>query len=374
MTVGLSGCRLVYVAPRSDVGAIGDYADSFAAAVRPHFAEVAEYRHGNPGDDGVGDLRRHRAAVRDLVRAGPPGRVLVHAELSGGSVVPFWSIAGLQEVPVTATVHDPPQLIWWPARTRFMARHKLINHGVHFPLRRVSRIVQRAVAGDRTLFVLTETGRRSVEHEYPKARAVGVPHLVFDKPAIRPAPERRRAVGFFGMVYRGKGFDQVVAMRRHLPDDILIRVAGRGTESLPRIDGIDIVGGVDGEAEDAFFESVRALVVPYGRRTFYGHAFPASGVIARATAYRTPVICSDHGALRELGSDTGAVVVGSGDGEPGRLAAALASAVSALLDDDDRLAELGRHVEKTRQARLGPRVAEVFRSTWSDLMDGSAAR
>jgi glycosyltransferase involved in cell wall biosynthesis len=373
MTADLTNCRLVYVAPRSGVGAIGDYAQGFAAAIRPLFGEVVEHRHGSPGDDSVADLRRHRAAVRDLVRGGPVGRVLVHTELSGGSVVPFWSTAGIDDVPVTATVHDPPQLIWWPARTRFMATHKLINHGVHFPLQTVSRAVQRAAATIRTLFALTETGCRSIEEEYPRARAVHVPHLVFDRPTIRPAPERPRAVGFFGMIYRGKGFEEVVEMRRHLPGDIAIRVAGRGTENLPRTEGIDIVGAVDGEEEDAFFASVRALVVPYGRRTFYGggKAFPSSAVIAHATAYRTPVICSDHGALRELGSESGALVVRSQAGDTDT-PVAFAAAITSLLRDDDLLDELSRHTEETRRARLGPRVAEAFASTWSDVMDGFA--
>lgn len=365
----LSDSRLIYLGARSGIGGVGDYAEQFVDAVRPLFGEVVEYRHGGPGDDSVADLRGHRDAVRRLVEGSPRGATVVHAELSGGAVAPFWAVAGIDDLPVTATVHDPPQLIWWPARTKYMAGHKLVNHGVHYPLRSVSRRVQRRIAGDKVLFALTDSGVRSLEVEYPRARAVRVPHLTPVRAAVTPVTERPKAIGFFGLVYRGKGFEQIAAIRRMLPDDITIRVAGRGTEALPAAPGIDIVGGVDGPEEDAFFQSVRAIVVPYGRRTFYGAAYPSSAVIAHAIGYGTPVICSDHGSLGDLDERTGAVVLRGLD-DHGDTARSFADTITAVVNDDARLSELDTFVTAERAARAPQRVAEIVGAEWSKILAG----
>lgn len=352
----LNDYRLVYVAPRSGVGGVGDYADDFAAAVRPHFGEVVEYRHDGPGSDSVRDILAHRKAIQKLVDF-DPGRVIVHCELSGGSVVPFWATRNLDGDPlVTATVHDPPGLVWWPARTKFLAGQKILNHGVHYPLRSLWRRLERAVAGDRTFFALTRAGADSLAQAYPRATAKASTLFVPERPDITPAEERPLAVGLFGLVYRGKGFEQIQNLRDRLPADIAIRVAGRGTEQLPPVDGVEIVGEVNGADEDAFFASIRALVVPYGRRTVYGDAFPASSVVTRAIAYQTPIVCMKYGALAE--SDGGAVVVDGGIDD-------VADAAAELVTDDVALGKLRREVEALRQANTPDLVVDDFLSVWS---------
>jgi hypothetical protein len=354
------------------LGGVGDYAEDFVAAVRPHFADVVEYRHGAPGDDSVADLRRHRAAIRKLVADAPGGRVLVHCELSGGAVVPFWSTANLPDtVPVTATIHDPPHPIWWPARTRFMAEHWLVNHAVHFPSRRLSHRVQRRWLRATTLFVLTASGARSIVAAYPRTHVVQVPHLVADRTLIRPPQERPLAVGLFGLVYRGKGFEQIGRLRELLPKEVGIRVAGRGTEELPRAEGIDIVGAIEGQAEDAFFDSVRAIAMPYGKRSTYGMGYPSSAVMAHAVAYGTPVICTDHGALGDSGEDQGVLVLRGLPDDPDEVAAAFGTAAQALVGDDIRLTAMGEQVGVQRTARSGPEVARLFSETWSELLERS---
>ncbi len=368
MPVDLREYRLVYIGPAERQTAVGDYAENFVNAVQPLFGEVVQCRTLGPGSESVRDIVRHRRAVADLVAGGPPGRVLVHAELAAGAVSAFWSIAGLRGVPVTATIHDPPQGIWWPGRTRFVARHKLVMHGFHYPLRPVSRMVEGVVNGGRTMFALTRTGAESVKAVYPRADVAYVPHLVPDRPAVRPVTERPKAVGFFGHVYRGKGFEQIAPIRRALPDDILIRVAGRGTEALPGGPGIEIVGAVDGPAEDAFFESVRAVVIPYGKRHFYAETYPASGSVAHAFAYRTPVVCTDYGSLAELDEHGTAVVVRTGGADADRVTASLAGAIVELVGDSRRLAELGRNVDIYRAACSGPRTAEGFAQVWTDML------
>jgi glycosyltransferase involved in cell wall biosynthesis len=367
--VDLKDYRLVFIAPARGKTAVGDYSEDFISPVRPLFGEVAEVRCGTPGEDGVADVRRARKAVRASIATAPQGRVIVHAELAAGGFVPFWSIAGLRGVPVTATIHDPPQGIWWPAATRFTYSRRLLFHGLHYPLRPISTKVEGIVNGRRTLFALTDTGRRSIERRYPHTSAVYIPHIVRDRPTIRPAQERPKAIGFFGHVYRGKGFEQIEGIRRLLPDDVVIRVAGRGTESLPREDGIEILGAVDGPEEDAFFESVRAIVVPYGKRHWYDETYPASGVVAHAMAYRTPIVTTGYGSLAELDTKAGAVVVPSDHSEPDAVATELARAISHVINDRARLTELGEYAEKTRQARSGSRTAEAFAAVWSRMLE-----
>jgi polysaccharide biosynthesis protein PslF len=366
--VDLKDYRLVFVAPAPGKTAVGDYAEDFITPVRQHFGEVCEVRCGSPGEDGVADARRARMAVRDFVATAPHGRVLVHAELAAGGLVPFWSIVGLRGVPVTATIHDPPQGVWWPWSARFMHRSRLIFHGVHFTSQKLTTALEGRVYAGRTLIALTDTGRWSIEQRYPHLSAVHIPHIVRDRPTIRPAQERPKAIGFFGHVYRGKGFEQIAGIRRQLPDDVLIRVAGRGTESLPREDGIEILGAVDGPAEDAFFESVRAIVVPYGKRHWQDETYPASGVVAHAMAYRTPIVTTGYGSLAELGTQTGAVVVPGNRADPDAVATELAKAISQLVNDQARLTELGEYAEKARQARSGPRTAEAFAAVWSRIL------
>jgi glycosyltransferase involved in cell wall biosynthesis len=361
--------RLVFVAPARGKTAVGDYAEDFITAVRPHFGEVIEVRAGSPAEDGVAEARRARKAVRDYVATAPRGRVLVHAELAAGGFVPFWSIVGMPGVPVTATIHDPPQGVWWPASTRFLYTSRLLFHGLHFPLQRVTTAFEGRVYARRTLIALTETGRWSIEQRYPHIAAVHIPHIVRDRPTIRPAQDRPKAVGFFGHVYRGKGFEQIARIRQELPEDVVIRVAGRGTETLPGGNGIEILGAVDGPDEDGFFESVRAIVVPYGKRHWQDVTYPASGVVAHAMAYRTPIVTTGYGSLAELDAKTGAVVVPGDHAESGAVATELARAISQLVNDQARLTELGEYSEKTRQARSGPRTAEAFAAVWSRMLE-----
>ncbi|MDJ0395616.1 glycosyltransferase [Rhodococcus sp. G-MC3] len=360
----LSDYRLVYVAPRSGVGGVGDYADDFSVAVRPHFREVVEYRHDGPGSDSVRDILAHRRAIQKLVD--DPERTIVHCELSGGSVVPFWATRRLTGNPrVTATVHDPPGLVWWPARTKFLAGRKILNHGIHYPLRSLWRRLERAAAGERTFFALTKAGADSLAREYPAATATASTLFVPERPNIMAAEERPLAIGLFGLVYRGKGFDQIQQLRDALPREIAIRVAGRGTEQLPPVDGVEIVGEVNGPDEDAFFASVRALVVPYGRRTIYGDAFPASSVVTRAIAYQTPIVCMKYGALAE--SDGGAVVVDGGIDD-------VADAAATLVTDTVALARLRREVETLRTANTPMLVVDDFLSAWKVTPSLAAAR
>jgi glycosyltransferase involved in cell wall biosynthesis len=363
----LADYRLVFIGPALGQTSVGDYAENLIKAVKPYFAEVVENRTPGPGNATLADVRRHRKAVADLVAQGPPGRTLVHAELSTGAVAPFWSIAGLSDVPVTATVHDPPQGLWFVGRTKFIADQRLLNHAIHYPLRPLSRAIEGVAYRGKTLFALTDSGRRSIERTYPRTHALYVPCMAFDRPTITPVQDRPKAVGFFGHVYRGKGFEHIARIREFLPDDIGIRIAGRGTESLPAAKGIEVLGGVDGPEEDAFFASVRAIVVPYGKRHWYAETYPASGVGASAQSYSTPVISTGYGPLSELDESTGAVIVPVTP-EKDDVAKELAAAITSLVNDRERLTALGINAEKTRHQRSRAGTGQAFVDAWARLL------
>ena len=373
MAAQLADYRLVFIGPAFGQTSVGDYSDNLVEAVRPCFAEVVQNRTPGPGNASAADVLRHRKEVARLVADGPPGRTLVHAEIAAGGITPFWSIAGLSGVPVTATVHDPPQGVWAPARTHLVAKHRLLMHGIHYPLRPVWNKVEGRVYRDRTLIALTDAGRRALERSFLGVSASYVPCMSFDRRDILPVQDRPRAVGFFGHVYRGKGFDQITRFRELLPDDIAIRIAGRGTETLPAMDGVEVLGGVDGPDEDAFFESVRAIVLPYGKRHFYGEIYPASGVGASAQSYSTPVISTGYGPLAELDESTGGLIVEPQPGEDG-VATALAGAIVSLLDDRDRLTQLGINADKTRHARSRASTGAAYAAIWSRIVAESATR
>jgi polysaccharide biosynthesis protein PslF len=374
MAVDLKDYRLVYIGPRNHVTAIGDYAEDLVAAFRPHFGEVVGVRVSGPGDETWDDVRRVRRQVRELVASAPGGKVLVHSEIGCGMLSPFWALAGLEGVPVSLTAHDPPQALWFTARTRFVARHKLLMHGFHYPLRPVSRWLEGRINGGRDWFALSRTGQASIERTYPTAQTHYVPYRVAEKNVIKPAEDRPKAIGFFGLVYRGKGFEQIAEIRKNLPADIAIRVAGRGTENLPPVDGVELVGGVDGAEEDAFFESVRAIVIPYGKRHFYADTFPASSVAAHALAYRTPIIATSYGSLAEFDTETGALVVPMAAGDQTALPPGFTAAIADFVNDDARVTELGKNADRTRGERSTTRTAEAFAAEWADMLTKGTPR
>lgn len=364
----LASYRFVMIGPALGETSVADYAENFFQAVRPYFAEAVDYRTPGPKNATLADVRRHRNAFRDIVAEGAPGETLVHAELSTAAMAPFWSLAGLKDVLVTATVHDPPQGLWYFAGTKFVMKHRFLRGAIHVPLLPLSRAIEGAIYRDKTLFALTEAGRQSIERTFPRTRALYVPCMAFDRPAITPAQDRPRAVGLFGYAYRGKGFEQVARIRELLPEDISIRIAGRGTEELPPVNGIEILGAVHGAEEDAFFESVRAIVMPYGRRHWAADTFPASGVGASAQSYGTPVISTGYGPLSELDESTGGVVVlpsDEADGLPG----ALAKEIMSLVDDRERLTQLGLNAVRTGRKRSRAGTGRAFAEAWSNLLD-----
>ncbi len=339
--------RVIYLAPHSGSSGVGDYADDFAAAVGPHVRELVEFRHGPARADTALGIRRERRRLRDLVRSYDDGTPLVvHCELSGGAAVPFWSVRPLirEGVRVTATLHDPPRPVWYPFLTRGVSKGRVLNQAVHRPLHRVLEGVERRTLADADLFVLTSTGAAAT-------RALGIGRSVTEarlilpvRAPIPPVAERPVAVGLFGHVYTGKGFNLVPELRRRLPAGVALRVAGRGTENLPPTPGVEILGAVEGADEDAFFASVRLLLMPYDRPQVGRHPMlPASATHTHALAYRTPTLALRSPDTAFLEAENLAVVVAGGAGalaeEAGRLATSATDLARLVGDIDAYLAK-----------------------------------
>lgn len=353
----LSTATLVYVAPRTGTNGVSDYADDILGFARERLARVVEVRHGGSSADGVADVLRGRGEIRRAV-AEAEGPVILHTEQSGGVLLPFWGLIGARASVRSATVHDAPLSVWLPFRTKLVSRNRYVQHGLHYPILPILERFERRAMRDVLLFALTRSGARATErvlaHDSVRQSFLPVP----DRPQLPPLSKRPLAVGLFGYVYRGKGFDRLVELREAIDDRIEIRVAGRGTESLPAVPGVTILGAVEGPEEDAFFASIRAMIVPYGKRSSYGpETHVASSAITRALAYQTPVV-----ATRYPGLDEEALVV--------ETVAELAEAVTALLGDDVALDTEAERVEALRRRLTTENAFERYAEEWQRALAG----
>lgn len=305
MTAGLPP-RVVFLAPRAGESGVGDHAEDLLAELRRHVC-VVELRHGGPGEDRAVDIWRLRRRLRRLLATSPPGTV-VHSELSGGASPPFWATFGL-DVRRTATLHDAPRPVWFPALTRGIKRTRVLSPVLLRLLSPVWLWVERRALRDVDVVTLTRAGAALTRQLGIGAR-VRVSHLLVpERPAAPPPWERPAAVGMFGHVYRGKGFDLLPRLRAALPDDIAIRVAGRGTDSLPRVRGVEVLGAVEGPDEAAFFGSIRVLLLPYHRAPIGGiSALAASAAHLVGAAFDTPAIATRWPTMDELAAAGGCLL------------------------------------------------------------------
>ncbi|UKA71151.1 glycosyltransferase family 4 protein [Arthrobacter sp. FW306-06-A] len=356
---------LILVAPRVNSGGVGDYAQELIAAAIPSFCCFREIRTGGPGDAGILDLVRYRAQLAEVIdKAASDGPVVVHFELSAASLAPFWLLAGCpRHVVITATVHDPPWAVWWPFRFKSVAARKWLHHGIHLPLRPVSKQFERLALRGTALFALTDVGARALREAFPACTAVAARHFIPSRAALKPAFDRPLAVGLYGHAAKGKGFERLVELRAALPPEVDVIVAGRGTEKLPHVPGVTILGAVEGAEEDAFFESVRAILLPYDKTSrFYGKMLPASGVVSRAFAYGTPVLGFDSGTLGEASKVGGLIAVPNS-------VQALADAASMVITDQAELERLESEIGELQKEHSVRQAVLPFVSFWRDAVD-----
>ena len=355
---------LILVAPQENSGGVGDYAGEFAAAAAPLFSAYREVRTFGPGSAGILDLFRYRKQLSaEIGKSLSRGPVVLHFELSAASLAPFWLLAGRgASVITTATVHDPPWAVWWPFRLKPVAKSKLLQHGIHLPLRPVSAWLERLLLRNTALFALSEVGAGALRQTFPGSPVMPAVHFVPPRPSLAPLPDRPLAVGLYGHAAKGKGFERLVELRHGIPRDVDVIVAGRGTEKLPPVPGVTILGAVEGAQEDAFFESVRAILLPYDKASrFYGQMLPASGVVSRAFAYGTPVIGFDAGTLGEAARAGGLVVVPAS-------VPALAEAAYKTITDPAVLDRLGNQIAVLRRERDAREAVAPFVAYWRNAV------
>ena len=279
-------------------GGVADYADDISAALQELGALVHEIRAAAPGNDTVIStvrLVRHLRALRSN-RSDDRRRLVVHAELSAASVAPLWAIGTLRGVLRTATIHDPPHAAWWPLRVKAVNGLPVLNHAIHFPLRRIFWQLEDLLLLDVDLFCLSQTAARAFG---PSERITVIPHYIRPIHIAEGTWQRPLGVGLFGYPYGGKGFNKIAQLRALLPPDVRLEIAGRGTERLDFIPGVHVWGEVDARREIEFFGSIRCLLLPYDSGGRYGDMLSSSGAAARAMTFRTPVVASATRAFVE---------------------------------------------------------------------------
>jgi glycosyltransferase involved in cell wall biosynthesis len=173
--------------------------------------------------------------------------------------------------------------------------------------------------------------------------------------------DRPLAIGLFGHAYKGKGFDRLLDLRNALPAEVAINVAGRGTEKLPPVEGVNVLGGVDGEAEDRFFGSIRAILLPYANSSRYGEILSVSGVAARSFAYGTPVIAAESGTLSEAAEHGGLSTA------PNRVSS-LAELAFDTVSDEAALAPLALQALGLRAERTIAKAVQPYISHWGRVV------
>ena len=367
---------LIFVAPADGSGGVGDYAEHVLADVRGMFDEVHEIRTHGPGEDGLSEIRAWRRRLRQLERRYGRRNVVVHAELSSGSVGPLWVLKASRAAHRSAVIHDAPLPTWWPIRVRevvsLIDRHWEIESWFGRFERRIfgralRRMETRALRGV-DVFALSDLGAEKIAVAIGSTMVHSGRHYIPVVPPgqIVPIAERPLAVGLFGHVYGGKGFELLSHLRVELPDEIEIRVAGRGTEKLRPMRGVTLLGPVDDDDERDFFNSIRILMLPYNRLHGREPVYPASGAAARAFAFQTPVVATRSGTFDEAAGEGGLIATDDVD--------ALAAAVVALVDDTPRLAGLQKETRELAERRTISASLEGLIALWAEWISAPKAR
>lgn len=246
-----------------------------------------------------------------------------------------------------------------------MSVHDVMPHVSRLPRRAERALLEATYRRADALVVHHARLRRELlaAFDVDERRVHVVPHQVFayDDAEPAPLPERPCAL-FFGALRANKGIDVLLRAVSRIPEEITIRVAGRGEavieEQLRRAANADPRLGVEIDhvpiaRKVELFRQASVVVLPY---TSFASQ---SGVLHDAYAHGRPVIVTDVGALGETVREDGTgLVVPPGD------AAALARAIEGFVSDPGVLAHHADRALAARKARspevLGPRLREIY--------------
>ncbi len=359
----LQETTLIIVAAGRGIGGVGDYAQDLIDKVRPRFHEVIEIRDDRGGRGSrLRDVIRGVRSMRRTERSLGGAHSMSHFELSAGALLPFWAAAFSRAAVKTATVHDPPRLVWWPARTGLLRRLRAVNAATHRPFDRLWRRIEAAVLRRLDIVVLSHAGAAAVTGWAAPRSITMIPHYIRNATPGEALGSRPLAVGLFGYLTPTKGYDRIAELRGLIPETITIRIAGRRTEALPATDGVEVLGPVEGEDEGRFFGSVRAILLPYASS---GGFVSASGAAMRALSHGVPVVAPASGVFTEYAARGGILAVPGGLDD-------LADTVSRLVTDDAALQKASEGVSHAVSHAQISVVADQYREFWMRALTASA--
>ena len=177
-----------------------------------------------------------------------------------------------------------------------------------------------------------------VEHGWPEAKIVVLPHFQEVSKVPPTSPEPKHYILYFGRLSAEKGLPELILAMRRLPH-IHLRIAGEGTqrqdlEALVRemaLSNVEFLGHVQGERLNRLIADSRFTVLP-------SRAYETLGkTILESYAQQRAVVASDLGSRRELveHGKTGLLFT------PGDVTQ-LAEAISLLYDRPDLSASMGK--------------------------------
>lgn len=241
------------------------------------------------------------------------------------------------------------------------------------------RVMTRLIARASKLVVMSDLSRTLLISVYgADAEQIAlIPHGVPDRPFGRSAEFKprfgfagRKVILTFGLLSKGKGIEAMIRalpqIARHHPD-ILYCIAGATHPNLVAHEGeayrhslqaLAREHGVDGHIRwiDSFLETDELLdlieaadifVTPY-----IGAQQSTSGTLSYAMALGKAIVSTPYAHASELLADDHGRLVPFGDSD------AMASAISLLLDDPERLRSLQQRVYSRGRDMVWPRFAE----------------
>jgi glycosyltransferase involved in cell wall biosynthesis len=220
-------------------------------------------------------------------------------------------------------------------------------------------------AFDRVVVHTREGAQQVAGFGVPSERIVRIPHGTFDAPPATIEPPGGRTLLFFGLIRRYKGLDALVRALVEVPDARLV-VAGdpldpvEATQQLARelgvADRIDWrLGYLPPEEVERLMRDAALAVFPYRSGS------SASGALSTALGRGRPAVVTE--VLGETVTEYGAGRVVPPD-DP----AALAAAISSLLDDPAELEEAYRGTQRAREALSWSAIAAAHEALYADLL------
>ncbi|MCF3130206.1 hypothetical protein [Streptomyces olivochromogenes] len=200
-------------------------------------------------------------------------RLLFHARLHctrhGGSVILAWPMLGYVDVVCVrllfgwqgfVVLHDPDPLV------------RAVGYG---------RILKWLARRLNCLVVTHSDEAARVVARHGLQRIVCVPHPVLDQPPAK-RPAQTRSVYVLGQYKPDRDIDLMESLARELPDEVSLRVAGRGWPEVPGW-SVDNRFISEGELQTILSGASTVVLVPYRR-------FFQSGIAMRALENLVPVV------------------------------------------------------------------------------------